>query len=78
VALPPLTKKVPKGALLFLTVSGTRIARLTPVTLITIRSQDIYGLPLVNSKLLADNFAKAGFATYVPDYLNGEFAFMYR
>ena len=63
---------------MFLTVSGTRIARLTPVTLITIRSQDIYGLPLVNSKLLADNFAKAGFATYVPDYLNGEFDFMYR
>ncbi|KAK1221903.1 hypothetical protein PQX77_015283 [Marasmius sp. AFHP31] len=33
---------------------------------------DIFGLALVNNKLLADQFAEAGFAVYAPDYLNGD------
>ncbi|KZV94445.1 chlorocatechol-degradation protein [Exidia glandulosa HHB12029] len=33
---------------------------------------DIFGLALVNSKLLADQFAAKGFATFAPDYLNGD------
>ena len=35
-------------------------------------------MPLVNSRLIADNFAKAGFATFIPDYLNGKLTFKYR
>ncbi|KIY66778.1 alpha/beta-hydrolase [Cylindrobasidium torrendii FP15055 ss-10] len=30
---------------------------------------DIFGIPLVNSKLLADDFAKNGFKTIIPDYI---------
>jgi len=33
---------------------------------------DVFGLPLVNNKLLADGFAENGFKTIVPDYLNGD------
>ncbi|KAF7317665.1 Dienelactone hydrolase endo-1,3,1,4-beta-D-glucanase [Mycena kentingensis (nom. inval.)] len=33
---------------------------------------DIFGLELVNSKLLADDFAANGFRTIIPDYLNGD------
>lgn len=33
---------------------------------------DIFGLPLVNSKLMADDFAANGFDTFIPDYLNGD------
>ncbi|KAK1235642.1 hypothetical protein PQX77_001127 [Marasmius sp. AFHP31] len=33
---------------------------------------DVFGLPLVNNKLLADNFAAQGYAVFVPDYLNGD------
>ncbi|KAG6833266.1 hypothetical protein H0H87_009441 [Tephrocybe sp. NHM501043] len=33
---------------------------------------DIFGLPLVNSKLMADDFATNGFDTFIPDYLNGD------
>ncbi|KAK1235641.1 hypothetical protein PQX77_001126 [Marasmius sp. AFHP31] len=33
---------------------------------------DVFGLPLVNNKLLADNFAAKGYAVFVPDYLNGD------
>jgi len=33
---------------------------------------DIFGMQLVNNKLLADGFAQNGFATYIPDYLNGD------
>jgi len=33
---------------------------------------DIFGLPLVNSKLMADDFANNGFDTFIPDYLNGD------
>ncbi|KAF5384266.1 hypothetical protein D9615_003439 [Tricholomella constricta] len=29
---------------------------------------DIFGLPLVNSKLMADDFAANGFDTFIPDY----------
>ncbi|KAL0571978.1 hypothetical protein V5O48_009980 [Marasmius crinis-equi] len=35
---------------------------------------DIFGLPLVNNKLLADDFARAGYAVFAPDYLNGDAA----
>ncbi|KAH8116319.1 alpha/beta-hydrolase [Phellopilus nigrolimitatus] len=33
---------------------------------------DVFGLELVNNRLLADDFAKNGFQTYIPDYLNGD------
>ncbi|KAJ7609045.1 dienelactone hydrolase endo-1,3,1,4-beta-D-glucanase [Roridomyces roridus] len=33
---------------------------------------DIFGLPLVNAKLLADDYARNGFKTVIPDYLNGD------
>ncbi|KAL5492295.1 hypothetical protein ACEPAI_3742 [Sanghuangporus weigelae] len=33
---------------------------------------DVFGIDLVNSRLLADDFAKNGFQTYLPDYLNGD------
>jgi len=33
---------------------------------------DIFGVELQNSRLLADDYAKNGFQTYIPDYLNGD------
>ncbi|KAL1674412.1 Alpha/Beta hydrolase protein [Schizophyllum commune] len=33
---------------------------------------DLFGIPLVNNKLLADDFAANGFRTVIPDYLNGD------
>ncbi|KAL0571977.1 hypothetical protein V5O48_009979 [Marasmius crinis-equi] len=33
---------------------------------------DIFGLALVNNRLLADQFAEAGYAVFAPDYLNGD------
>ncbi|KAG7099778.1 hypothetical protein E1B28_001590 [Marasmius oreades] len=33
---------------------------------------DIFGLALVNNRLLADQFASAGYAVFAPDYLNGD------
>ncbi|KAF8517944.1 Alpha/Beta hydrolase protein [Hysterangium stoloniferum] len=33
---------------------------------------DVFGLELVNSKLLVDDFASNGFYTVAPDYLNGD------
>jgi len=33
---------------------------------------DVFGLQLINNKLLADDFAQNGFAVYLPDYLNGD------
>ncbi|KIJ55481.1 hypothetical protein M422DRAFT_24055 [Sphaerobolus stellatus SS14] len=33
---------------------------------------DVFGLDLVNNKLLADDFARNGFQVYAPDYLNGD------
>ncbi|KIK05023.1 hypothetical protein K443DRAFT_4204 [Laccaria amethystina LaAM-08-1] len=33
---------------------------------------DVFGPQLVNAQLLADDFAKNGFKTVVPDYLNGD------
>ncbi|KZV89806.1 dienelactone hydrolase endo-1,3,1,4-beta-D-glucanase [Exidia glandulosa HHB12029] len=33
---------------------------------------DVFGMQLVNNKLLADAFAKNGFQVYLPDYLNGD------
>ncbi|KAJ7643940.1 dienelactone hydrolase endo-1,3,1,4-beta-D-glucanase [Roridomyces roridus] len=33
---------------------------------------DVFGLPSLDNLLLADEFAAAGYATYAPDYLNGD------
>jgi len=33
---------------------------------------DVFGLGLVNARLLADDFARNGFQTYIPDYLYGD------
>ncbi|KAI0676103.1 alpha/beta-hydrolase [Trametes maxima] len=33
---------------------------------------DIFGIPLVNNKLLVDDFARNGFRTIMPDLFNGE------
>ncbi|KIY65818.1 alpha/beta-hydrolase [Cylindrobasidium torrendii FP15055 ss-10] len=33
---------------------------------------DIFGIPLVNNKLLADDFARNGFKVVLPDILNGD------
>ncbi|KAL1746900.1 dienelactone hydrolase [Schizophyllum fasciatum] len=35
---------------------------------------DIFGVPLVNNKLLADDYAANGFKTVIPDFLNGDAA----
>jgi len=32
----------------------------------------VFGMQFPNSQLLADDFARNGFATYIPDYLNGD------
>lgn len=34
---------------------------------------DVFGLGLVNNKLLADDWARAGFYTYVPDLFDGDY-----
>ncbi|KAK7054306.1 hypothetical protein VNI00_003499 [Paramarasmius palmivorus] len=33
---------------------------------------DVFGLSLENNRLLADDFARNGYQTYAPDYLNGD------
>ncbi|KAI0703746.1 alpha/beta-hydrolase [Cytidiella melzeri] len=33
---------------------------------------DIFGIPLINNRLLADSFARDGFKTIIPDILNGD------
>ncbi|KIY48396.1 alpha/beta-hydrolase [Fistulina hepatica ATCC 64428] len=33
---------------------------------------DVFGIPLNNNKLLADDFARNGIKTIIPDYLNGD------
>jgi len=33
---------------------------------------DVFGIQALNNQLLADDFARNGFATYIPDYLNGD------
>lgn len=33
---------------------------------------DVFGIPLVNNRLLADDFAKNGLQTYIPDIFNGD------
>ncbi|KAI0339413.1 alpha/beta-hydrolase [Trametopsis cervina] len=33
---------------------------------------DVFGIPLINNKLLADDFARNGFKTVIPDILNGD------
>ncbi|KXN86725.1 Protein AIM2 [Leucoagaricus sp. SymC.cos] len=33
---------------------------------------DVFGLDLINNQLLADDFARNGFYTIIPDYLNGD------
>jgi len=33
---------------------------------------DVFGVTLVNSQLMADDFAANGFNTFIPDYLNGD------
>ncbi|EPT00991.1 hypothetical protein FOMPIDRAFT_1023529 [Fomitopsis schrenkii] len=33
---------------------------------------DVFGIPLSNNKLLADDFARNGYLTIVPDYLRGD------
>jgi len=33
---------------------------------------DVFGMQFPNNQLLADDFARNGFATYIPDYLDGD------
>jgi len=33
---------------------------------------DVFGLPIINAKLLADDFARNGYQVYIPDYLNDD------
>lgn len=33
---------------------------------------DVFGPQLLNNQLLADDFARTGFRTIIPDYLNGD------
>ncbi|KZW03091.1 alpha/beta-hydrolase [Exidia glandulosa HHB12029] len=33
---------------------------------------DVFGIKFPNNQLLADDFARNGFAVYIPDYLNGD------
>ncbi|KAK7432142.1 hypothetical protein QQZ08_001432 [Neonectria magnoliae] len=56
------------GVTLYITKPKQRIKRDTAVLYLS----DIFGLPLLQNKLLADSFARAGFVTVAPDILNGD------
>ena len=56
------------GVNTYVTLPRGRFQRNTAVVLLT----DVFGLPLVENRLLVDQWADAGFATYAPDYLNGD------
>ncbi|KAK7048560.1 protein AIM2 [Favolaschia claudopus] len=56
------------GILTYVTLPKGRFDPSIAVLLLT----DIFGLPSPDNLVLADQWAAAGFATYVPDYLNGD------
>ncbi|KAF5360037.1 hypothetical protein D9758_007640 [Tetrapyrgos nigripes] len=65
----------PGGA--FETVNGVSCYVATPEgdydkTKVLLFLTDIFGYDLVNARLLADDFAKNGYKTIIPDYLNGD------
>ncbi|KAJ6513351.1 alpha/beta-hydrolase [Mycena sanguinolenta] len=41
-------------------------------TIAVLMLTDVFGIPSIDNPLLADEWAAAGFQTYVPDYLNGD------
>jgi len=56
------------GVLTYVSLPKSEFDPTTAVLFLT----DVFGLPSVDNLLLADQFAAAGFATYAPDYLNGD------
>ncbi|KAJ6607372.1 alpha/beta-hydrolase [Mycena sp. CBHHK59/15] len=56
------------GVLTYVSLPRGRFDPSTAVVLLT----DVFGLPSPDNLLLADQWAQAGFATYAPDYLNGD------
>ncbi|KAJ7432765.1 alpha/beta-hydrolase [Mycena galericulata] len=73
--LPALSGSVPKGenvtingVLTYVSLPQERYDSTIAVLFLT----DVFGLPALDNLLLADQFAAAGFATYAPDYLNGD------
>ncbi|KAF9039635.1 alpha/beta-hydrolase [Hymenopellis radicata] len=56
------------GVLTYVSLPKRHFNPRTAVLLLT----DVFGLPSPDNLLLADQWAAAGFATYAPDYLNGD------
>ncbi|KAJ6462308.1 alpha/beta-hydrolase [Mycena vulgaris] len=56
------------GVLTYVSLPKGKFDPSTAVLLLT----DVFGLPSPDNLLLADQWAAAGFATYAPDYLNGD------
>ncbi|KPM41449.1 hypothetical protein AK830_g5149 [Neonectria ditissima] len=56
------------GVTLYISKPKQRIKRDTAVLYLT----DVFGIPLLQNKLLADSFSRAGFVTITPDILNGD------
>ncbi|KAJ7132964.1 alpha/beta-hydrolase [Mycena filopes] len=56
------------GVLTYVSLPKQKFDPTTAVLLLT----DVFGLPSPDNLLLADEWAAAGFATYAPDYLNGD------
>ncbi|KAJ7127155.1 alpha/beta-hydrolase [Mycena epipterygia] len=67
--LEPQGKNVTiNGVLTYVSLPKKRFDPKTAVLLLT----DVFGLPSPDNLLLADQWAAAGFQTFVPDYLNGD------
>ncbi|KAJ7104299.1 alpha/beta-hydrolase [Mycena belliarum] len=56
------------GVLTYVSLPKKKFDKTTAVLLLT----DVFGLPSPDNLLLADEWAAAGFQTFVPDYLNGD------
>jgi dienelactone hydrolase len=69
VAVTPQGKnETVNGVLTYVSLPKGHFRKDTAILFLT----DVFGLPSVDNLLLADEWAAAGFATYAPDYLNGD------
>ncbi|KAJ7784343.1 alpha/beta-hydrolase, partial [Mycena metata] len=67
-AVPQGKNHTINGVLTYVSLPKQKFDPTTAVLLLT----DVFGLPSPDNLLLADEWAAAGFATYAPDYLNGD------
>ncbi|KAJ7284844.1 chlorocatechol-degradation protein [Mycena rebaudengoi] len=67
-ALPQGKNVTINGVLTYVSLPQRKFDPSVAVLLLT----DVFGLPSPDNLLLADEWAAAGFATYAPDYLNGD------